>query len=140
MKILLAIDGSSYSKKMLAYLVTHDELFTPSHSYAALTVLPPVPPRVTALVGHSAVQPIHTADADSILQPVDKFLRRHGIAAKCSWKAGPAGDTIARFAAAGKYDLIVMGSHGHGTVLNVVMGSVATRVLAQSKLPVLLVR
>jgi nucleotide-binding universal stress UspA family protein len=33
-----------------------------------------------------------------------------------------------------------MGSHGHGTLVNLVMGSVATKVLAQSKIPVLLVR
>jgi nucleotide-binding universal stress UspA family protein len=33
-----------------------------------------------------------------------------------------------------------MGSHGHGTLGNLVMGSVATKVLAQSKVPLLLVR
>ena len=35
---------------------------------------------------------------------------------------------------------IVMGSHGHGTLGNLVMGSVATQVLANCKVPVLLVR
>jgi nucleotide-binding universal stress UspA family protein len=34
----------------------------------------------------------------------------------------------------------MMGSHGHGSVVNVVMGSVATKVLASCKVPVLLVR
>jgi hypothetical protein len=33
-----------------------------------------------------------------------------------------------------------MGSHGHGTLTNLVMGSVATKVLAHCKTPVLLVR
>jgi nucleotide-binding universal stress UspA family protein len=33
-----------------------------------------------------------------------------------------------------------MGSHGHGTMANLVLGSVATRVLAACKTPVLLVR
>jgi nucleotide-binding universal stress UspA family protein len=33
-----------------------------------------------------------------------------------------------------------MGSHGHGTLGNLVMGSVATQVLAHCKAPVLLVR
>jgi nucleotide-binding universal stress UspA family protein len=36
--------------------------------------------------------------------------------------------------------LLVMGSHGHGTLGNLVMGSVATQVLAHCKVPVLLVR
>ena len=38
------------------------------------------------------------------------------------------------------YDLIVMGSHGHGAIANLVLGSVANKVVALSKVPVLLVR
>jgi nucleotide-binding universal stress UspA family protein len=33
-----------------------------------------------------------------------------------------------------------MGTHGHSALTNVVLGSVATRVLAQCRIPVLLVR
>ena len=38
------------------------------------------------------------------------------------------------------FDLPVMGSHGHGNLVNLVMGSVATQVLASCKMPVPLVR
>ena len=37
MKILLAVDGSAYSKKMLAYLSTHESLLTPNNSYTVFT-------------------------------------------------------------------------------------------------------
>ena len=37
MKILLAVDGSSYTKKMLAYLMTHDELFGGHNDYIEVT-------------------------------------------------------------------------------------------------------
>jgi nucleotide-binding universal stress UspA family protein len=37
-------------------------------------------------------------------------------------------------------DMIVMGSHGHGAFLNLIMGSVSTKVLAMTTVPVLLVR
>ena len=33
MNILLAVDGSAYTKKMLAYLATHEDLLGASHSY-----------------------------------------------------------------------------------------------------------
>jgi nucleotide-binding universal stress UspA family protein len=36
--------------------------------------------------------------------------------------------------------MVIMGSHGHSTLGNLVMGSVATKVLAHCKTPVLLVR
>ena len=45
MKILLAVDGSPYTKKMLAYLVTHEATMSESVEYTALTVSAEVPPR-----------------------------------------------------------------------------------------------
>ena len=53
---------------------------------------------------------------------------------------GPAADTIAEFAQTEKPDLIVMGTHGHTALGNVLLGSVATGVLARCRVPVLLVR
>ena len=55
-------------------------------------------------------------------------------------KVGNAGELIAKTADSGGYDLVVMGSHGQSALGNLVMGSVATKVLAQCKVPVLLVR
>ncbi|NMM18400.1 MAG: universal stress protein [Rhodoferax sp.] len=139
MKILLAVDGSPYTKKMLAYLTTHD-LFTQGNEYTVFTVQPVLPPRARAAVGKEIVEKYYTDEAEKILAPVSKFLLRHGIDAKSSWKTGHAGETVAKFADSGKFDLLVMGSHGHGTLVNLVMGSVATEVLAHCKVPVLLVR
>ena len=53
---------------------------------------------------------------------------------------GEPGDEISDFATKGSFDLVVMGSHGHGLFKNLVLGSVATKVLAGCKVPVLLVR
>lgn len=139
MKILLAVDGSPYTKKMLAYLTTH-ELFTQGNEYTVFTVQPVLPPRARAAVGKEIVDQYYSDEAEKILAPVSKFLLRHGIDAKSSWKTGHAGETIAKFADSGKFDLLIMGSHGHGTLVNLVMGSVATEVLAHCKVPVLLVR
>jgi nucleotide-binding universal stress UspA family protein len=55
-------------------------------------------------------------------------------------KLGNAGDTIAAFAEKGKYELLIMGSRGHGSLTGLVLGSVATKVLAKCNVPVLLVR
>lgn len=140
MKILLAVDGSAYSKKMLAYLVTHDSLFTAEHDYTIFTAQSAIPPRARAAVGKEIVEKYYADEAEKVLAPVDKFLQRHGIGAKSNWKVGAAGPAISKLATDGKFDLVIMGSHGHGTVVNLVMGSVATQVLAHCKVPVLLVR
>ena len=139
MKILLAVDGSPFTKKMLAYLTTHD-LLSQGNEYSVFTVQPVLPPRARAAVGKEVVNTYYLDEADKVLAPVCEFLLRHGIDAKSSWKTGHAGETIAQMAEDEKFDLIVMGSHGHGTLVNLVMGSVATQVLAHCKVPVLLVR
>lgn len=139
MKILLAVDGSPYTKKMLAYLATH-ELFTNGNEFSVFTVQPALPSRARAAVGKEIMDKYHAEEAEKVLAPVTKFLLRHGIDAKSSWKIGHAGESIAKFADSGKFDLIIMGSHGYGTLVNLVMGSVATQVLAHCQVPVLLVR
>ena len=140
MKILLSVDGSSYTKRMLAYIVTHDEVFHTNNEFTVLTVQPPVPNRARAAVGKELVDNYYTTESEKIISPVHKFLLRHGIDAKTVTKVGQLGETIGKFADDGKFDMLIMGSHGHGTIVNMVMGSVATKVLANSKTPVLLIR
>ena len=43
MKILLAVDGSPHTKKMLAYLATHMETLGGENEFTVLTVEPPLP-------------------------------------------------------------------------------------------------
>jgi nucleotide-binding universal stress UspA family protein len=140
MKILLSVDGSSYTKRMLAYLVTHDEVFHTNNEFTVLTVQPPVPNRALAAVGKEVMDNYYTTESEKVISPVHKFLLRHGIDAKTVTKVGQIGETIGKFADDGKFDMLIMGSHGHGTIVNMVMGSVATKVMANCKTPVLLIR
>lgn len=140
MKILLAVDGSEFTKKMLAYLSTHDELFSATHNYTLLTVQAQLPARARTMVGKEAVESFQREESEKVLGPVSKFLLRHNIDAKTMAKVGHAGETISKVADSGKFDLVVMGSHGHGALGKLVMGSVATQVLAHCQVPVLLVR
>lgn len=140
MKILLAVDGSKYTKKMLVYLATHSELFSTTHQYSLLHVQAALPTHVQNVIGKQDIRKYHAEESDKVLAPVIKFLLRHGIQASSTWKIGHAGEQIAKTCADDHFDLLVMGSHGHGVLSNMVMGSVATQVLALSRTPVLLVR
>ena len=140
MKILLAVDGSDYTKIMLAYLSTHAELLSPNNSYTLLTVQAQLPPRARAAVGKEVVESYQREESEKVLGPVSKFLLRHEVNTKTLAKVGHAGEIISKTADSGKFDLVVMGSHGHGSFGNLIMGSVATQVLANCKVPLLLVR
>jgi nucleotide-binding universal stress UspA family protein len=140
MKILLAVDGSTYTKKMLAYLTTNLDMFAGDNDYTVLTVQGTLPPRARAAVGKEVVDTYYAEEAAKVLDPVIKYLQRHELKVKSLSKIGGAGETIAKTAASGKFDMVIMGSRGHGALGSLVMGSVATKVLANCDTPVLLVR
>lgn len=140
MNILLAVDGSPYTKKMLAYLAAHDEMLGPAHNYTAITVQPQLPPRARATLGKAVLERYYAEESERILAPVIKYMARQGVQLKTLSKTGAAGETIAHAAQSGKFDLIVMGTHGQGAFSRLVMGSVSTKVLANCTVPVLLVR
>lgn len=140
MKILLAVDGSDYTKRMLAYLAAHDEWLGDRHEYTVLNTVTPVPARAASVIDRDTLKSYYADTSEAVFKSIRTFFKKQGIAAEFVGKVGHAPELIAKTADAGKYDLLVMGSHGHGTLGNLVMGSVATKVLAHCSTPVLLVR
>ena len=140
MKILIAVDGSAFTKRMLGYVAAHDELFTPGNEYTVLTAVPGVPPRASAVIDKETLAEYYLEEAEKVLKPVRTFFDKQGYKLKSVHKVGHPAEVIAKVATTGKYDMVVMGSHGHSALGNLVMGSVATQVLAHCKTPVLLVR
>lgn len=140
MKILFAADGSTYTKKALAFLVTHEALLNPSSELHVLHVQPALPPRVKTVAGGDLVAQHHTREAESVLKPIRKFLDRHSITYRADWVIGNSAAEILKMAKQDKTQMIVMGTHGHSTLGRILMGSVAQRVVAESDLPVLLVQ
>ena len=140
MKILVAVDGSPYTKRMLAYLAAHDEWLGQHHEYTVLHAVMAVPPRAAAALSHEVIQGYYDEEAEKVFKPIRAFFDKQGLQADFQHKVGHAADVIASAASHGNFDLLVMGSHGHGTLGNLVMGSVATKVMAHCTTPVLLVR
>ena len=140
MKVLLAVDGSAYTQKMLAYLTSHQEMLGTGHEYTIITVQPLLPPRARAALGKEVVEQYYDEESAKILQPVLEFLKGRGVEAQSIAKVGPIADTIIHAAQDGKFDLIAMGTHGHGALGRLVMGSVSSQVLAGCTIPVLLIR
>ena len=140
MKILVAADGSSFTKKMLAYVAAHDEWLGGHHHYTVLTVVPYMRAGAAAAASRKTIDRHYQDEQESVLAPVRAFFAKRQIVAEFVGESGDAAERIAELARRRKPGLIVMGSHGRGALAGVVMGSVATKVLATTKAPVLLVR
>ncbi|MET3494427.1 universal stress protein [Variovorax boronicumulans] len=140
MKILLAVDGSDFTNRMLSYLTAHKEWANAGHAFTVFHAVLPVPHRAAAFAGPDLVHGYYEDDARMVLDPVRALLAEHGIQARFEHRIGHPAEEIASFAQKEHFDLVIMGSRGHGVLKNLVLGSVATKVLAGCTVPVLLVR
>jgi nucleotide-binding universal stress UspA family protein len=140
MKILLAVDGSKFTKHMLAYLAAHDELIGPENPFTVMTVVTSLPPEVSHFVDRSTIDGYYKEKADEVLGPVMTFAAKHSWNVTAKHVVGQAADAIAVMAKEGDYDLLVMGSHGHSTLGSLVMGSAVHGVMARCKTPMLIIR
>lgn len=140
MKILVPVDGSAFTKRMLAYLTAHDEWLGGAHQYTLLHVTPAVPARAAAVLDKSVLQAHYADESEAVFKSIRTFFKKQKIEAQFVAKVGHAADNIAAVATKGKFDLVMMGSHGHGALGQLVMGSVATKVMAHCTTPILIVR
>lgn len=140
MNILLAVDGSAYTKRMLAYLAAHSELIGTVGGYTAATIVPALPQHAARFLPQGVEDDYYRDEAEVVLRPVRAFAAQQGWSLQAKHAIGQPGDAIAEMAETGKYDLVIMGSHGRSAVTGALMGSVATRVLARCKIPLLLIR
>jgi nucleotide-binding universal stress UspA family protein len=140
MKILVPVDGSPFTKRMLAYLAAHDEWLGNAHQYTLLHVTPAVPPRAAAVLDKTTLQAYYAEESEKVFKSIRTFFAKQKLNAEFVAKVGPAADVITALADKGQFDLIMMGSHGHGVLGSMVLGSVTTKVMAHCETPVLIVR
>lgn len=74
------------------------------------------------------------------LASAEKLLKKAGIAFTSHRAVGPVAETIVTKAKELGADGILMGTHGHGRVAGMLLGSVSNKVLHLSPVPVTLVR
>ena len=118
------------------------KLWAESPEVTPLYVHLPIPSvrGVGLVIGKSAVQRYYKEEADAALEPVLKLLGKAGFTAKPAMEVGPIAETIVSYAKRNKMDLICVGTRGMTATGNLVMGSVATKVLHLADTPVIVVR
>ncbi len=140
MKIVFAADGSSFTKKALAHLVTHQAGWAHDTEAVVVHVQPPLPDPIKRTLGKADALAFYAEESEKVLRPIRRFLDRHGWRYRCEPLVGAPAKEIVRIAREERADLVVMGTHGHSWLGAAVMGSVAQRVVAESDVPVLLVK
>ena len=96
MKILLAVDGSSYTKRMLAWLTTHEEWLSAPRIHR---VDRGARDSAHAASMFTAEQPSQYYDdtAEGIFKPIRKFTAKHDLATNFVSKVGHAPESLPRW-------------------------------------------
>jgi nucleotide-binding universal stress UspA family protein len=140
MKVLVAVDGSDFTRRMIELLTQRRDIIGSAPDITLLAVVPALPPHATRWVERDALADYYADEACAMLEHAERSFAAAGVATKSEQATGDAVDVIAARARSGRYDVIVMGSHGHSALGSIVLGSVVTGVMARCEVPVLVVR
>lgn len=150
MRILIPVDGSKHAMAAVQFVASRTALIGANPEIELLNVQAPVPARAARVVGKAVCASYYEDEADKALRPALRVLDKAGFAARARHAVGHAADVIARATErpnkplrgrkGSAVDLLVMGSHGHGVLMGLLLGSVATGVLARTRTPILLLR
>ena len=105
-------------------------------------VLPPLPylSRVKTIVGKADVQRYHDYEGRTALADARQVLHASNTPYVAHVLIGAAAESIVQHARHSSCALIAIATHGMGAAANLVLGSVATKVLHISHVPVLVVK
>jgi nucleotide-binding universal stress UspA family protein len=142
LKWLVPVDGSESAVRAVSHMIDKLQWFKQPIEIHLLNVQHPMPygNRVTAAVGHDKVAEYHHEEGLAALQPTRAKLDAAGVKYVFHIGVGDAAETIVSYAKDKGCHQIVMGTRGLGSVSNMIMGSVATKVIHLADIPVLLVK
>lgn len=142
MKILVATDGSKPAIHAVKYVIKLlRSLSSTSNSITLISVHDDVGLRhAKAFVGKEEVADYLRELSEKELKPARKLLESAGVKHDMEVRTGHVAQEIVRCAKAGKFDLIALGAKGRGAIADLLLGSVAQRVLTMAEMPVVLVK
>ena len=138
LRVLMPIDGSENSLRAVELVIRKAPLYKEPLELHLLNVQHPFPGTISGV--HEQAERYHHDEGAKALADARKALDAAGLKYVYHIIVGEAGEVIARFVKDKNIEQVVMGTRGAGSVANMLLGSVATKVLHLVEVPVLLVK
>jgi nucleotide-binding universal stress UspA family protein len=140
MKILLPVDGSEHAERAARHVVASVQGCADSQIFLLNVQESIDAPEIRSHMRASEIEAMQEARGGDALEPIRTILDKAGLNYTPNVLIGPIAETIARFATDQACDKIVMGTRGLDAIGSALMGSVTTRLLHLTNLPVTLVK
>jgi nucleotide-binding universal stress UspA family protein len=141
MRILVATDGSAPALRAVEYAIQLDRRLRTRDRITLISVHDDTALRhARSLVGRAEVDDYLRELGEKDVEAALRLLDEAGVAHDVELRIGHVAQEIVRCADQGAFDLVVVGAKGRGAMADLLLGSVAQRVLALSGKPVLVVK
>ena len=141
MKLLVACDGSKNALRAVRYAIRLAGALRDASRITLISVHDDTALRhASRFVGQDTIDDYLREASDADLAAARRALDKAGVAHDMMIRRGHVAAEIADAAARGRFDMVVMGSKGRSSLADLLVGSVASRVLELSPVPTLLVK
>lgn len=140
LKILLAMDGSENALRAVSYLIKRASATKDQYQVSLVNVQYPLHGTVATFINGTQVKQYHHDEGTKALAAAQAQLDGAGIAHTEHLFVGEPAEVISRFAREQGCDEIVIGSRGLGNIGSLLVGSVASKIIHLSQVPVVLVK
>ncbi len=142
LRVLVPIDGSENALRALRFAAERLRRLDPEGiELFLLNVQPAIATGdVRLFVSEEQIRHYYQEEGEMALASAKTMLSDQHIPFTAHVYAGHVAESIAGFAKDKHCHMIVIGTRGLGTVMNLIMGSVTTRVIQLTELPVVLVK
>lgn len=138
--ILIPVDGSAHSVRALEVAKSMCSEVGDANLHIITVQAPIVSGNIRRFISAEDLKAFYEEEGNKALAPVNHLLGQTG--GNCTERiiVGPIAESIVDYAREHGCDHIVMGTRGLGRVGGLVLGSVATKVISLTELPVTLVK
>lgn len=140
MKIMITVDGSTYTRKAVDFYLDHKRSFGKFGNATLLTVRPAPNRLLAATLKPGALAELEKNEADESLAWARRRFGQFDVPFLEIIEQGDAAQKIVAVAEKGEFEMIIMGSRGHGPLPGLSVGSTTLKVIASTSVAVLVVR
>jgi nucleotide-binding universal stress UspA family protein len=141
LKVLVPVDGSDNALRALRHVASIESTCREAGEIYVLNVQPPVASGVVRMfLTPGNLKGYYEEEAEKVLAVAREELSKVVVPFTAEMRVGEMGETIARYAREKGCGLIAMGTRGLSSVGNLLLGSVTTKVINLTDVPVLLVK
>ena len=140
MKILVPVDGSESANRAIDHAIQQATNQTGMDIHVLNVQIPILSGHVKMFISEQQLNDYYRDEGYAALKSAQERLKQVNVAHTHHISVGHVAETIAQYAKENTIDQIIMGTRGMGAISDFVLGSVATKVIHLSSVPVTLIK